>query len=84
MSDKAPSFHEPRLYQDKVLTEQEYARTAEHKLPEWVRCYRCRKPPEGLNWLKPINSSPSCRVFVHLGCISDGGDTLKAITGQGR
>lgn len=84
MSDKTPVFHDPRFFQDKILTDREYSKTADRTLPSYVRCYRCRKPPIGTNWLKPINSSPSCRVFVHLGCMDDGGDSLRQIEGQGR
>lgn len=42
------------------------------KLPEYVKCYICGKPPEGTNWLKPVTPDPNCRKFIHLSHINDG------------
>lgn len=42
------------------------------RLPSWVKCCVCGQPPRGADWLKPVNSSPDCRKFVHLSHINDG------------
>ena len=42
------------------------------KLPAYVKCCVCGKPPVGADWLKPVNRSPNCRKFVHLSHINDG------------
>lgn len=46
-------------------------------LPPWVKCKVCGKPPIGTDWLKPVNSDPDCREFVHLSHINDGPGTSK-------
>ncbi len=42
------------------------------RVPSWVKCVVCGKPPVGADWLKPVNSDPDCRTFVHLSHIKDG------------
>lgn len=42
------------------------------KLPSWVKCCVCGKPPIGADWLKPVNPDPHCRKFVHLSHIENG------------
>jgi len=42
------------------------------KLPSWVKCCVCGKPPTATDWLKPVNPAPDCRRFVHLSHIHDG------------
>lgn len=44
----------------------------EHRLPEWVKCHKCGKPPVGTNWLKPVSNDFQCRVMIHLDCIEKG------------
>ena len=45
---------------------------SERKLPEWVKCYKCGKPPMGSNWLKPVSNDHRCRQLIHLDCIQAG------------
>ena len=42
------------------------------RIPSWVKCCVCGKPPIGADWLKPVNPSPNCRQFVHLSHIQNG------------
>lgn len=42
------------------------------KLPSYVKCCVCGKPPNEADWLKPVNPSPNCRKFVHLSHIENG------------
>lgn len=42
------------------------------KLPDYVKCCVCGKPPIGADWLKPVNPDPNCRKFVHLSHINNG------------
>lgn len=43
-----------------------------HKLPEWVKCFKCGKPPIGTNWLKPVSNDFNCKKMIHLDCIQKG------------
>lgn len=38
----------------------------EYKLPEFVKCMVCGKPPIGQDWLKPVSNDPNCWMFIHL------------------
>lgn len=69
MVKKAPSFGLPRKFDPKRLSRQDYEQETQSPLPAWVRCKICGKGPDGLNWLKPVNPDPLCRVLIHLGCI---------------
>ena len=69
MVDKAPTFNPPRQVSGKAISKRQYDEETLSPLPSWVRCKICKKPPEGLNWLKPVSPDPACRVFVHLGCV---------------
>ena len=37
-----------------------------HKIPSYVKCWKCGRPPEGANWLKNVYPDP--RKFVHILC----------------
>lgn len=43
-----------------------------NRVPPWVKCKVCGKPPIGTDWLKPVNPDPHCREFVHLSHIQNG------------
>ena len=68
------------IYHEKPMTAHEYDKIADHKLPSYVRCVVCRKPPLDNNWLKVDRRDPSGRTMIHLGCVDQ--TTLKAITNQ--
>jgi len=42
------------------------------KLPSWLKCKQCGKPPTATDWLKPLNPSENCREFIHLSHIPNG------------
>jgi hypothetical protein len=42
------------------------------RLPAYVKCKECGKGPIGADWLKPVNSDPACREFIHLSHIPNG------------
>lgn len=42
------------------------------RLPDYVKCSVCGKPPQGADWLKPMDPSPNCRKFIHLSHIENG------------
>ncbi len=42
------------------------------KLPSYVKCVKCGKPPTEADWLKPTSPDPHCRTFIHLSEIPGG------------
>lgn len=64
--DKNPKFREYETEKPKMDVKDV------HKLPEWVKCYKCGKPPIGYNWLRPVSNDFNCKQMIHLDCIKEG------------
>ena len=69
-----------QVFSERPMTAHEYDKIADHKLPEYVRCVKCRKPPLDNNWLKVDPRDLSGRTMIHMFCIDQ--DLKTTLTGQ--
>lgn len=61
-----------RIMKGTMVDASGYVINRDVKLPSWVKCCVCGKPPTAMDWLKPVNSDPNCKRLVHLSHIPNG------------